>query len=62
MNTSDNRKLSERLNHLTQEAVVKAIEKHCLRGESIAISDEQGKVKVILASEIPKLKQKKEVV
>ena len=46
------KKRSGRLNDLIQEAVDKAIKKHRLRGESIAISDEQGSVKVILASEI----------
>ena len=50
-----NKKLSERLNDLTQEAVDKAIKKHRLRGESIAISDEQGKAKIVPASEIPNL-------
>ncbi|MDJ0635951.1 MAG: hypothetical protein QNJ34_22385 [Xenococcaceae cyanobacterium MO_188.B29] len=37
--------------------VDKAIENHRQKGESIVISDEQGKVKIILASEIPKLQQ-----
>lgn len=37
-----------------QQAVDKAIERHRQRGESIAISDEQGKVKIIPAEEIPK--------
>ena len=51
------KKLSEQLNDLTQKAVDKAIEKHRLQGESIAISDEQGKVKIVPASEIPDLQQ-----
>lgn len=55
MHVSSDKKLSDRLNDLTQEAVDKAIEKHRSRGESIAISDEQGKVKVVPASEIPDL-------
>ncbi|MEM8779345.1 MAG: hypothetical protein AAGF26_10845 [Cyanobacteria bacterium P01_G01_bin.49] len=62
MQISTNKKLSERLNDLTQDAVDKAIENHRQKGESIAISDKQGKVKVISASEIPNLKRKKEVV
>ncbi|MEL6437899.1 MAG: hypothetical protein AAFQ80_01400 [Cyanobacteria bacterium J06621_8] len=47
----------ERISQLFQEAVDKAIEKHRQRGESIAISDENGKVKIITADEIPKLQQ-----
>lgn len=58
MYESSDKKLSDRLNDLTQEAVDKAIEKHRLRGESITISDEQGKVKVIPASEIQTLLRK----
>lgn len=57
MQISTNKKLSERLNDLTQEAVDKAIEKHRLRGESIAINDAQGKVKIVPASEIPDLQK-----
>ena len=52
-----NKKLLERLNDLTQDAVDKAIENHRLRGESIAISDAQGKVKIVPASEIPDLQK-----
>lgn len=59
MHVSSDKKLSDRLNDLTQEAVNKAIEKHRLRGESIAISDEQGKVRVVPASEIPDLAKAK---
>ena len=59
MHVSSDKKLSDRLNDLTQEAVDKAIEKHRLRGESIAISDERGKVKVVTASEIPDLAKAK---
>ena len=58
MHRSTNKKLSEQLNDLTQEAVDKAIEKHRLRGESIAISDEQGNVKIVPASKIIKPKTK----
>ncbi|MBE9118093.1 hypothetical protein IQ249_19550 [Lusitaniella coriacea LEGE 07157] len=57
MHVSSDKKLSDRLNDLTQEAVDQAIEKHRLRGESIAISDEQGKVRVVPASEIPDLEK-----
>ena len=50
----------DRVSQLFQQAVDEAIENHRQKGESIAVSDEQGKVKVIPASEIPKLQQKKE--
>ncbi len=53
MKIQTDKKLSDRLNELIQEAVDKAIEKHRQKGESIAISDEQGKVKIIPANEIP---------
>ena len=46
---SDTNKISK----LFQQAVDKAIENHRQKGESIAISDEQGKVKIIPAKEIP---------
>ena len=55
MHVSSDKKLSDRLNDLTQEAVDKAIEKHRLRGESIAISDDRGKVRVVPVQEIPPL-------
>lgn len=45
---------TEKMSQLFQEAVNKAIETHRLKGESIAVSDETGKVKIIPASEIPK--------
>lgn len=41
-----------KVSQLFGEAVDKAIAKHRQRGESIAISDEQGKVKIIPADEI----------
>ncbi|NEO75938.1 hypothetical protein [Moorena sp. SIO4G3] len=50
------------ISQLFKQAVDKAIENHRKKGESIAISDEQGKVKVIPASEIPKLQQKQDIV
>ncbi|MEM9509652.1 MAG: hypothetical protein AAGA16_18560, partial [Cyanobacteria bacterium P01_E01_bin.35] len=55
MKARSDKKLLEQLNELTQEAVDKAIEKHRLRGESIAISGEQGKVKIISADRITPL-------
>ncbi|WP_036477714.1 hypothetical protein [Myxosarcina sp. GI1] len=54
MKIQTDKKLSKRLNGLIQQAVDKAIERHRQRGESIAISDEEGKVKIIPAEEIPK--------
>ncbi|NEQ85555.1 MAG: hypothetical protein F6K26_37245 [Moorea sp. SIO2I5] len=50
------------ISQLFKQAVNKAIENHRKKGESIAISDEQGNVKVIPASEIPKLQQKQDIV
>lgn len=46
---------SDKMSQLFQQAVEKAIENHRQKGESIAISDEQKKVKVIPANEIPKV-------
>ena len=57
MNVSSEQKLSKRLNGLVQQAVDKAVETHRQKGESIAVSDEQGKVKIIPAEEIPKFKR-----
>ncbi len=53
MKIQTDKKLSARLNDLVQQAVDKAIENHRQKGESIAISDEQGKVKIVPANEIP---------
>lgn len=53
MKIQTDKKLSDRLNYLVQQAVDKAIENHRQKGESIAISDEQGKVKIVPAKEIP---------
>ncbi|NEO67769.1 MAG: hypothetical protein F6J98_48460 [Moorea sp. SIO4G2] len=58
LNFSDINQISQ----LFKQAVDKAIENHRQKGESIAISDEQGNVKVIPASEIPKLQQKQDIV
>lgn len=48
---------TNKISQLFKEAVDKAIEAHRLKGESIAISDEKGKVKIIPAQEIPKFKR-----
>ena len=50
---------TDKISYLFQEAVNKAIKNHYQKGESIAIADERGKVKVIPAEEIPKLKKTK---
>lgn len=50
---------TDKISHLFQEAVDKAIENHRQKGESIAIADEQGKVKIVPAKEIPELKNTK---
>lgn len=59
MNIKTEQKLSDKLNHLVQEAVDKAIENHRQKGESIAIADEQGKVRIVPAEKIPQLKKTK---
>jgi uncharacterized protein YggE len=46
---------TDKMSQLFQEAVDKAIENHRQKGQAIATGDEQGKVKVIPASEIPNL-------
>lgn len=46
---------TDKVSQLFQQAVDKAIENHRQKGESIAISDEHGKVKIIPAEEISKL-------
>ena len=50
---------TDRISNLFQKAVDKAIENHRQKGESIAIANEQGKVKIVPAEEIPKLKKTK---
>ncbi|MEM7594288.1 MAG: hypothetical protein AAF383_22725 [Cyanobacteria bacterium P01_A01_bin.83] len=57
MNVPSDQKLSKRLDGLVQQAIAKAVEAHRQKGESIAVSDEQGKVKIIPAQEIPELKK-----
>lgn len=44
---------TDKISQLFKKTIDKAIEKHRQKGESIAISDEQGKVKIIPANEIP---------
>lgn len=56
MKIKSEKKLSTKLDNLVQQAVEKAIENHRLKGESIAISDKKGKVRIIPANEISKLK------
>ena len=46
---------TEKISQLFQEAVIKAIETHHQKGESIAIGDGEGGVKIIPAQEIPEL-------
>ena len=58
MKVPSDRKLSEQLNDLVQEAVNEAVETHRQKGESIAVSDENGKVKIVSAQEIPELKKR----
>ena len=57
MNIPSDKKLSKRLDGLVQQAIAEAVEAHRQKGESIAVSDEQGKVKIIPAQEIPELKR-----
>jgi hypothetical protein len=47
----------DKISQLFKEAVDKAVEIHRQKGESIAVSDEKGKVKIISAQEIPKFKK-----
>jgi hypothetical protein len=44
---------TDKISQLFQQAVNQAIEGHRQRGESIAVSDEKGKVRVIPANQIP---------
>jgi hypothetical protein len=47
---------TDKISQLFQQAVDNAIENHRQKGESIAIADREGNVKIIPAEEIPKLK------
>ena len=49
----------DKISYLFQQAIDRAIENHRQKGESIAISDEEGNVKIISAEEIPKLQEVK---
>ena len=48
---------TNKVSQLFKEAVNKAVETHRQKGESIAVSDEKGKVKIIPAPEIPEFKK-----
>lgn len=48
----------DKISRLFQQAVDQAIESHRLKGESIAVSDSEGKVKIIPAEDIPSLDSK----
>ena len=50
---------SQQIDAIFQEAVDKAIAKHKERGESIAISDKNGKVCIIAAEDIDRLQLSK---
>lgn len=50
---------TNKMSQLFQQAVDKAIENHRQKGESIAIADAEGKVKIIPAAEIPQLQKVK---
>ena len=47
-----------KISQLFKQAVNKAVENHRHKGESIAVSDAQGKVKIVSAQEIPELKKR----
>ena len=53
---------SNKMSQLFQQAVDQAIENHRKKGESIAISDEQRKVKIITANEIPKIQRDNKII
>lgn len=48
---------TDKISQLFKQAVNKAVETHRRKGESIAVSDAQGKVKIVSAQEIPELKK-----
>ena len=50
---------SQQIDAIFQQAVDKVIAKHQERGESIAIADENGKVIVVAAKDIDRLKLQK---
>ncbi len=49
---------TDKISQLFKQAVNKAVETHRQKGESIAVSDSQGKVKIVSAQEIPELKKR----
>ena len=49
---------TDKISQLFKQAVNKAVETHRQKGESIAFSDSQGKVKIVSAQEIPELKKR----
>ncbi len=49
---------TNKISQLFKQAVNKAVEAHLQKGESIAVSDEKGKVKIVSAKEIPEFKQR----
>ena len=49
---------TDKMSQLFKQAVNKAVETHRQKGESIAVSDEKGKVKIVSAQEIPELKKR----
>lgn len=48
---------TNKISQLFSEAVDKAVEIHRQKGESIAVSDEKGQVKIISAPEIPEFRK-----
>ena len=48
---------TDKISQLFKQAVNKAVETHRQKGESIAVSDAQGKVKIVSAQEIPEFKK-----
>lgn len=48
---------TKKISQLFKEAVDKAVESHRQKGESIAVSDEKGRVKIISAPEIPEFRK-----
>ena len=49
---------TDKISQLFKQAVDKAVETHRQKGESIAVSDKNGKVKIIPAQEIPEFKKR----
>ena len=47
-----------KMSQLFKQAVSKAVETHRQKGESIAVSDENGNVQIVSAQEIPELKKR----